>query len=66
MAREALQASYESIDPVALRRQIEERQQQLHKLVLGSDKSSPSRPRKLLPRSVTSFITQRAAVRLPN
>ncbi|PZP56964.1 MAG: hypothetical protein DI604_35145 [Delftia acidovorans] len=66
MAREALQARYESIDPVALRRQIEQRQQQLHKLVLGRDNSSPSRPRKLLPRSVTSFMTQRAAVRLPD
>jgi hypothetical protein len=34
--------------------------------VLGRDKSNPSRPRKLLPRSVTSFVTQRAAVRLPD
>jgi len=66
LTKEALQASYEGLNPIALRRQIEERQRQLLKLVLGRDKTRPSRPRKLQPRSVTSFMTQRAAVRLPD
>ncbi|GIU78547.1 MAG: hypothetical protein KatS3mg005_1785 [Bryobacteraceae bacterium] len=66
LTKEALQASYEGLNPIALRRQIEECQRQLLKLVLGRDKTSPSRQRKLQPRSVTSFMTQRAAVRLPD
>lgn len=66
IAEEALQAKYASLNPIALRRQIEERQRQLHKLVLHNDDTSPSRQRRLQPRSVTSFMTQRAAVRLPD
>ncbi|MGB9578242.1 MAG: hypothetical protein ACPL3S_03120, partial [Halothiobacillaceae bacterium] len=62
--RESLEERYAQLNPVLLRKRIEELQTQL----LGSIRSKQTAPppaRKRRPRSVTSFVTQRVAVRLP-
>jgi hypothetical protein len=63
-ARESLQQRYASLNPIQLRQQIEQRQSELLRTLRRSE-TRPDSVRKLTPRSVTSFVTQRAAVRLP-
>ena len=63
-ARESLQQRYASLNPIQLRQQIEQRQNELLRTIRRSE-TRPDSARKLTPRSVTSFVTQRAAVRLP-
>jgi hypothetical protein len=63
-ARESLQQRYASLNPIQLRQQIEQRQNELLRTIRRSE-TRPDSVRKLTPRSVTSFVTQRVAVRLP-
>jgi len=63
-ARESLQQRYASLNPIQLRQQIEYRQNELLKTIRGRE-TSPDSSRKLTPRSITSFVTQRVAVQLP-
>jgi hypothetical protein len=63
-ARESLQQRYASLNPIQLRQQIEQRQNELLRIIRRSE-TGPDSARKLTPRSVTSFVTQGAAVRLP-
>jgi hypothetical protein len=63
-ARESLQQRYASLNLIQLRQQIEHRQNELLRTIRGRE-TSPDSCRKLTSRSVTSFVTQRAAVRLP-
>jgi len=59
-ARESLQQRYASLNPIQLRQQIEQRQNELLRTLCRSE-TRPDSVRKLTPRSVTSFVTQRAA-----
>jgi len=63
-ARESLEQRYASLNPIQLRQQIEQRQNELLRTIRGRE-TSPDLARKLTPRSVTSFVTQRVGVRLP-
>ncbi|MCL6547030.1 MAG: hypothetical protein K6T61_17590, partial [Bryobacteraceae bacterium] len=63
-ARERLEQRYASLNPIQLRQQIEQRQNELPRTIRGRE-TSPDLARKLTPRSVTSFVTQRVGVRLP-
>jgi len=63
-ARQSLEQRYASLNPIQLRQQIEQRQNELLRTIRRRE-TSPDLARKLTPRSVTSFVTQRAAVRLP-
>jgi hypothetical protein len=64
MARQSLEQCYASLNPVVLRKQIEQRLNELLKTIHRNE-TAPVAGRKLSPRSVTSFVTQRGAVRLP-
>jgi hypothetical protein len=64
MARQSLEQRYASLNPVLLRKQIEQRLNELLKTIHRKE-TAPVAGRKLSPRSVTSFVTQRGAVRLP-
>lgn len=67
-AKERLRTVYLSLNPAALKRQIEQRQAALLRLLeqrLGTDEQ-PIISRKLAPRSVTSFVMQPMRVRLPS
>jgi hypothetical protein len=64
MARQSLEQRYASLNPVLLRKQIEQRQEELLRTIHRNE-TAPVSLRKLSPRSVTSFVTQRVAVRLP-
>ena len=59
--RRSLQQQYDSLNPVTLMDQIQKRQNQLLQIIRKSTAGS----RRLRPRSVTSLVTQRPAVRLP-
>lgn len=66
--KERLRTVYRSLNPAALKRQIERHQAALLRLLeqrLGTD-VQPSISRKLAPRSVTSFVMQPMRVRLPS
>jgi hypothetical protein len=63
-ATERLARLYDSLSPITLMKQIQQRQTDLWNLVRKSGQTD-SPARKLTPRSVTSFLTQRPAVRLP-
>jgi hypothetical protein len=63
-ARQSLQQRYASLNPIQLRQQIEQRQNELLRTIRRSE-TRPDSARKLTPRSVTSFVTQRVAVQLP-
>ena len=63
-AQESLQQRYASLNPIQLRQQIEQRQNELLRTLRRSE-TRPDPARKLTPRSVTSFVTQGVAVRLP-
>lgn len=62
MARQTPEQHCESLNPILLRKQIEERQHQLHKALLRSPTAQASN-RKPRPRSVSSFVTQRSTLR---
>jgi hypothetical protein len=62
--RQGLKQLYPSLNPIPLRRQIEQRQNELLRTLRRGETSSDS-ARKLTPRSVTSFVTQRVGVQLP-
>jgi hypothetical protein len=65
MAQESLRQHYESLNPIQLRKQIEERQRQLQQTVFRREDKQQPPGRKLKPRSVTSFVTQQVQLRLP-
>jgi hypothetical protein len=65
IARQSLEQRYASLNPVLLRKQIEQRQNELLRTIHRNE-TAPVSLRKLSPRSVTSFVTQRVAVRLPS
>jgi len=64
MARQSLEQHYASLNPVLLRQQIERRQNELLNTIRRNQTASVC-ARKLRPRSVTSFVTQRVGLRLP-
>lgn len=64
MARQSLEQHYASLNPVLRRKQIEQRQNESLRTI-HRNQTAPFPPRKLSPRSVLSFVTQRGAVRLP-
>jgi len=59
-ARQSLKQRHASPNPIPLRLQIEQRQNELLRTLRRGETSSDS-ARKLTPRSVTSFVTQRGA-----
>ena len=63
-ARQSLKQRHASPNPIPLRLQIEQRQNELLRTLRRGETSSDS-ARKLTPRSVTSFVTQRVGVQLP-
>jgi len=63
-ATERLARLYDSLSPITLMKQIQQRQTDLWNVVRKRAQTD-SPLRKLTPRSVTSFLTQRPAVRLP-
>jgi hypothetical protein len=64
VSRQQLQTQYDSLNPVQLMQQIQRLQSQLIQSVRRRT-GTAAPDRKLKPRSVTSFVTQRRAVRLP-
>jgi hypothetical protein len=58
LARQSLEQLYASLNPFLLRKQIEQRLNELPKTVHRNETAQAAR-RKLTPRSVTSFVTQR-------
>ena len=61
-ARQNLQRQYRALSPIKLMQIIQEKQQQLFQFLRKSDTNLR---RRLQPRLVTSFLTQRPKVRLP-
>jgi len=60
LARQSLKQRSASLNPVLLRKQIEQRLNELLKTVHRNETAQAAR-RKLTPCSVTSFVTQRGA-----
>lgn len=63
-ATEMLARLYDSLSPITLMKQIQQRQTDLWNVLRKRAETDPP-VRKLTPRLVTSFLTQRPAVRLP-